>query len=62
MSDFGFSIDDFENSTAFTQKVGESFNPDGMSSLVTSSSKEKYQDQTLTSRDVIDIMSGRSSK
>jgi hypothetical protein len=62
MSDFGFDINDFENSAAFTQKVGSSYNPDGMNSLVTSSSKERYEDQTLTSRDVIDIMSGRSFK
>jgi hypothetical protein len=60
MTDFNLNIDDFENSAAFSQKLGESYNPEGMSSLVTSSSKQRYEDQTLTSRDVVDIMSGRS--
>jgi len=61
MSDFGFSISDFENSTSFTNKLGEGYNPDGSASIVTSASKERYSNQTLTSRNIVDIMSGRSN-
>jgi hypothetical protein len=60
MDDFGLSIDDFNNSKSFTAKIAEGFNPNGSSSLATSASKEKYVNQSLTSRDVIDIMAGRS--
>jgi predicted lactoylglutathione lyase len=61
MSDFNFNIDDFADSTSFTSKLGESYNPDGSPSLVTSASKDKYSNQTLTSRNLTDIMSGRSA-
>lgn len=60
MSDFNFNLNDFNDSTAFTAKLGESYNPDGSASLVTSGSKDKYSNQTLTSRNLTDIMSGRS--
>jgi hypothetical protein len=60
MDDFGLSINDFDNSGSFTAKIAEGFNPGGSNSLATSASKEKYVNQSLTSRDVIDIMGGRS--
>lgn len=60
MSDFGFDITDLNNSGSITQKIGEGFNPDGRPSLSTTASREqdKYSSQTLTSRDVTDIMAG----
>lgn len=60
MDEFGLSIDDFDNSKSFTSKIAEGFNPNGSNSLVTSASKEKYVNQSLTSRDIVDIMAGRS--
>lgn len=60
MDEFGLSIDDFDNSKSFTAKIAEGFNPGGSNSLATSASKEKYVNQSLTSRDVIDVMAGRS--
>lgn len=60
MSDFNFNLNDFNDSTAFISKLSEGYNPDGTASLVTSASKEKYANQTLTSRNLTDIMSGRS--
>jgi len=61
MDEFGLTIDDFDNSKSFTAKIADGFNPGGSNSLVTSASKEKYVNQSLTSRDVVDIMAGRSS-
>ena len=61
MDEFGLNIDDFENSKSFTSKIADGFNPGGRNSLVTSASKEKYVNQSLTSRDVVDIMAGRSA-
>jgi hypothetical protein len=61
MSDFNFNLNDFNDSTAFISKLSEGYNPDGMASLVTSASKEKYSNQTLTSRNLTDIMAGRST-
>jgi len=60
MSDFGFTINDLDNSESITNKIGSGYNPDGAASLVTSAStsKEKYGNQTLTSRNLTDIMSG----
>lgn len=58
MSDFNFNLNDFTDSTSFTSKLGEGYNPDGTASLVTSASKDKYSNQTLTSRNITDIMSG----
>lgn len=60
MDEFKLNIDDFNNSQSFTSKIGEGFNPNGSPSLTTSASKDKYVNQSLTSRDVIDIMAGRS--
>lgn len=59
MDEFNLSIDDFDNSGAFAAKIAEGFNPGGSNSLSTSASKEKYINQSLTSRDVIDVMAGR---
>jgi len=56
--DFGLNLDDFNNSQSFTAKLAEGYNPGGSSSLTTSASKEKYVNQTLTSRDVVDMMAG----
>ncbi|MFZ4104973.1 hypothetical protein [Flavobacterium sp.] len=61
MSDFNFNLNDFDDSSSFISKISEGYNPDGSASLVTSASKEKYANQTLTSRNVVDIMSGRSN-
>lgn len=61
MDEFNLTLDDFDNSKSFTSKIASGFNPGGTKSLVTSASKEKYVNQSLTSRDVIDIMAGRSS-
>ena len=61
MSDFNFNLNDFDDSSSFISKISEGYNPDGSASLVTSASKEKYVNQTLTSRNVVDIMSGRSN-
>jgi hypothetical protein len=60
MSDFNFNLNDFNDSAAFITKLSEGYNPDGTASLVTSASKEKYANQTLTSRNLTDIMAGRS--
>ena len=60
MDEFGLTLDDFDNSKSFTSKIAEGFNPGGSQSLTTSASKDKYVNQSLTSRDVIDIMAGRS--
>lgn len=60
MSDFNFNLNDLNDSTAFTSKLSEGYNPDGAASIFTSASKEKYANQTLTSRNLTDIMSGRS--
>jgi hypothetical protein len=60
MSDFNFNLNDFNDSTAFISKLSEGYNPDGSASLVTSASTEKYSNQTLTSRNLTDIMAGRS--
>jgi hypothetical protein len=61
MSDFNFNLNDFDDSSSFISRISEGYNPDGSASLVTSASKEKYANQTLTSRNVVDIMSGRSN-
>ena len=61
MDEFGLTLDDFDNSKSFTAKIAEGFNPGGTNSLATSASKEKYVNQSLTSRDVVDIMAGRGS-
>jgi hypothetical protein len=61
MSDFNFNLNDFDDSSSFISRISEGYNPDGSASLVTSASKEKYVNQTLTSRNVVDIMSGRSN-
>lgn len=61
MSDFNFNLNDFNDSTAFISKLSEGYNPDGSASIVTSASKEDYANQTLTSRNLTDIMSGRSA-
>jgi hypothetical protein len=58
-SDFGFTLDDLSNSAALTSKIGDGYNPDGRESLRTSSSLEGYEDQSLTTRDVTEIMSRR---
>jgi hypothetical protein len=60
MSDFNFNLNDFDDSATFISKLSEGYNPGGSASLVTSASKEKYANQTLTSRNLTDIMSGRS--
>jgi hypothetical protein len=60
MSDFNFNLNDFNDSAAFISKLSEGYNPDGANSLHTSASKEKYANQTLTSRNLTDIMAGRS--
>ena len=60
MSDFNFNLNDFNDSAAFTSKLSEGYNPDGAKSLVTSASLEDYANQTLTSRNLTDIMAGRS--
>jgi hypothetical protein len=58
-ADFGFTIDDLSNSASITSKIGEGYNPDGRVSLKTSSSQSGYEDQTLTTRDISEIMSRR---
>lgn len=60
MSDFNFNLNDFNDSSSFIAKLSEGYNPDGAASLVTSASKESYSNQTLTSRNLTDIMAGRS--
>lgn len=59
MSDFGFSLDDLNDSTSITSKIAESFNPNGSESLVTSASQTGYENQTLSTRDVSEILSRR---
>lgn len=62
-ADFGFSLDDLSDSSSLNSKIGESYNPDGNASLTTSASKEGYENQTLTTRDISEIMSrGCASK
>ena len=61
MSDFTFNLTDLDDASSFSSKISEGYNPDGSASLVTSASKEKYANQTLTSRNITDIMSGRSN-
>lgn len=56
--DFGLNLNDFDNSQSFTAKLAEGYNPGGSNSLTTSASKEKYVNQSLTSRDVVDMMAG----
>ena len=60
MSDFNFNLNDFNDFTSFISKLSEGYNPDGAASIVTSASKEDYANQTLTSRNITDIMAGRS--
>lgn len=56
-ADFSFSIDDLTDSSSIASKIGESYNPDGRDSLVTSASKGGYEDVSLTTRDITEIMS-----
>ena len=58
-TDFGFSLDDLSSSASITSKIGEGYNPGGRESLKTSSSLSGYEDQSLTTRDVTEIMSRR---
>jgi hypothetical protein len=58
-SDFGFTLDDLSDSASLTSKIGDGYNPGGRESLRTSSSLEGYEDQSLTTRDVTEIMSRR---
>lgn len=58
-ADFGFTLDDLSDSAALTSKIGDGYNPDGRESLRTSSSINGYEDQSLTTRDVTEIMSRR---
>lgn len=60
-SDFGFTLDDLNNSTSVTSKIGNSYNPDGSESIKTSASKSGYENANLTTRDVSEIMSRRCS-
>lgn len=61
MSDFNFDLNDFNDSASFISKLSEGYNPDNSASITTSASKDRYQNQTLTSRNITDIMSGRSA-
>lgn len=58
-SDFGFTLDDLSDSTSVTSKIGTSYNPDGSESIKTSASKSGYENASLTTRDVSEIMSRR---
>jgi hypothetical protein len=58
-ADFNFTIDDLTDSSRTASKIGESYNPNGTQSLVTSASKGGYEDVSLTTRDVTEIMSRR---
>ena len=58
-ADFSFTIDDLTDSSSTASKIGESYNPNGSPSLVTSSSKGGYEDVSLTTRDITEIMSRR---
>lgn len=58
-ADFGFNLDDLSDSSSLNSKIGESYNPEGSASLTTSASKEGYENQTLTTRDISEIMSRR---
>lgn len=58
MSDFGFDINSLNDSASLTNKISEGHNPEGGASLVTTASKDKYSNQPLTSRNLMDIMSG----
>lgn len=58
MSDFGFDINSLNDSASLSNKISEGHNPEGGPSLVTSASKDKYSNQTLTSRNLTDIMAG----
>lgn len=60
MSDFNFNLNDFNDSSSFISKLSEGYNPDGADSIATTASESRYSNQTLTSRNVTDIMSGRS--
>ena len=61
MSDFNFNLNDFNDSSSFISKLSEGYNPDGADSISTTASESRYANQTLTSRNVTDIMSGRST-
>lgn len=58
MSDFGFDITHLNDSASLTNQISESYNPDGAASLKTTASVDRYANQTLTSRNLTDIMSG----
>ena len=58
-SDFGFTVDDLSDSTALASKLGEGYNPGGSESLMTSASQNNFENQTLTTRDISQIMSRR---
>jgi len=58
MSDFGFDISHLNDSASLTNQISESYNPDGAASLKTTASVDKYANQTLTSRNLTDIMAG----
>jgi hypothetical protein len=57
MADFGFTLDDLNNSTSITSKIAEGFNPNGSESLTTSASQTGYENQTMSTRDVSEILS-----
>lgn len=58
-TDFGFTVNDLGDSTSIASKIGEGFNPKGSPSLTTSASQTGYENQSLTTRDVSQIMSRR---
>lgn len=58
-ADFSFTVDDLSDSSSIASKIGDSYNPDGSPSLVTSASQTGYQNQTLSTRDISEIMSRR---
>jgi hypothetical protein len=58
-SDFGFNVNDLSDSTSIASKLGEGYNPDGSESLTTSASQNDYENQTLTTRDISQVMSRR---
>jgi hypothetical protein len=60
-SDFGFTVNDLSDSTSIASKLGEGYNPGGSESLTTSASKNDFENQTLTTRDISQIMSRRRS-
>jgi|694.fasta_scaffold00336_24 hypothetical protein len=57
MADFGFTLDDLDSSTSITRKIAEGFNPNGSESLTTSASQSGYENETMSTRDVSEILS-----